>query len=814
MASSVFPTATQARYNPIRETILHQEARSIEHQILIASSNGFYNVTINNNTPMTNSVVVTNELWSIDVINNNLLIPNHGLSTGAIVTVYSSGVLPAPLAINTFYYVIYIDPNTIKLANSFINARAGIPIAIQFTSGVNTLSLTNSGSGYLTSPNVSIVGGNANISASASATLASYGDVVSITPINPGSYTNVPTLTATPQGSNAATESVTFTVVAATISYAGTNYRVGDILTVQGGSGTSATVVVTNTDGLGAVLAIAVSNSGSYGILPNLNSVTTVATPSGGNGCTLNLNMGIGSITISNGGFGYLAAPSIIISGGNGTGASAIALLNAGAVSAIQMINAGQGYTTNPEITITSGNSLNAAAVLTPTSVFNVMITSNSDTYTSVPNVTISAQGSGATISAVYMQCITASLWNTGSGYQPGDLLQISGGAGTSSATISVLSTTSTGQIVTYTLTNGGSYSALPALTNLVNNGTGTGATFNLSFGLSSITLASGGNNYVTSPTVLISGTGYGATAIAPVINGTVTNVIVQSAGIAFNSIPSVYITAGSGAIAVANLTPTSLGNINVGNVGSGYTYATVVIDGVATANAIVSNGSVIGYTITNNGGNTYVTTPNVHVSGDGVGATATSLLTPTTLAGITLLSGGSDFTAAPNVTISGSATAIAPLTATGIARVDILSGGYYYNSPPTITASAGQQNDATFSSQIGYAINSLVINNPGDDYESVPNVVISSPSVSFGIQATGVANIGAGSGTFALQQYNASRDYWAVWKNLTPSNPDLARPYADQISTIISYFTNLGYTINQQTNPITENTFQWVVKW
>jgi hypothetical protein len=52
-----------------------------------------------------------------------------------------------------------------------------------------------------------------------------------------------------------------------------------------------------------------------------------------------------------------------------------------------------------------------------------------------------------------------------------------------------------------------------------------------------------------------------------------------------------------------------------------------------------------------------------------------------------------------------------------------------------------------------------------------------------------------------------SSVNYWGVWQGL---ENDRAR--ADQMNQVVSYFTNLGYTIERQTNTSTNRTFNWVI--
>jgi hypothetical protein len=80
---------------------------------------------------------------------SSIAITAHGYNTGAEVTLSTTGVLPAHTPPSTFpsfdgvryYFIIRVDANTIKLANSLANALAGI--AIDFTdTGSGTATIT------------------------------------------------------------------------------------------------------------------------------------------------------------------------------------------------------------------------------------------------------------------------------------------------------------------------------------------------------------------------------------------------------------------------------------------------------------------------------------------------------------------------------------------------------------------------------------------------------------------------------------------------------------------------------------------------
>lgn len=76
----------------------------------------------------------------------------------------------------------------------------------------------------------------------------------------------------------------------------------------------------------------------------------------------------VGSITITNGGSGYTAAPTVTFSGGGGgSGATGTAVIQSGAVVSVTITNAGTGYTAAPTVVFsapTSGTTATGAAVL------------------------------------------------------------------------------------------------------------------------------------------------------------------------------------------------------------------------------------------------------------------------------------------------------------------------------------------------------------------------------------------------------------------------------------------------------------------
>ena len=134
-------------------------------------------------------------------------------------------------------------------------------------------------------------------------------------------------------------------------------------------------------------------------------------------------------INMSNTGSGYTEVPIATVTGGGGTGATAIAVVSSGSVIAINISSKGLGYTSAPTVTVTGGGGTGAIAVATivtspaflggerivstdlsvsanvvdttPTYIQTIKVTSGGSGYTAAPNVTVAAPTSGTTATAI-----------------------------------------------------------------------------------------------------------------------------------------------------------------------------------------------------------------------------------------------------------------------------------------------------------------------------------------------------------------------------------------------------------------------------
>lgn len=203
----------------------------------------------------------------------------------------------------------------------------------------------------------------------------------------------------------------------------GTGYGVGNVVQLAfSGGGSDSSAILDAHLSSGGVGAISITNQGSgYSSNP-----TVVFTGGGGTGAAATAVETAGkvvSIVVTNAGTGYITAPAVTFTGGGGTGASATALLTAAGVQSVSVVSAGSGFTSAPVLTLEGGGGGGAAAqaFLTGTSVSSISITAGGTGFFHTPTITISAPNSGvqATAGAVVAngQIIQVILTNAGSGY-------------------------------------------------------------------------------------------------------------------------------------------------------------------------------------------------------------------------------------------------------------------------------------------------------------------------------------------------------------------------------------------------------------
>lgn len=123
--------------------------------------------------------------------------------------------------------------------------------------------------------------------------------------------------------------------------------------------------------------------------------------------------------------------------------------------------------------------------------------------YTSKPTIVIAGSNtSAASASVITLAAKNSAIVAAGSGYTVGDTLTIVSGESTIPAAVTVATVNGAGAILTITLTNIGNYTVLPAGNLTVTGGTGTAATFTLTWKILTVTVSAGGNGY--NPTTVV----------------------------------------------------------------------------------------------------------------------------------------------------------------------------------------------------------------------------------------------------------------------------------------------------------------------
>lgn len=320
------------------------------------------------------------------------------------------------------------------------------------------------------------------------------------------------------------------------------------------------------------------------------------------------------------------------------------------------------------------GSVLFSAGTLGP----SVTITDSGSGYSSNPTVTaFGGSGTGATFTATQVSgsVVSVKITNPGTGYRPGDIVQLafSGGGSDNSAILqAVLSSNTVGHV---SLLDGGSgYTSAPSV--VFTGGGGSGAIANATLSptdVASINIAAGGSGYTSPPSVIITGGGgTGATATATISAGSVDTITINNPGSGYTSSPGVVLSGGggSGYLVAAVLSPTSVASIILTNGGSGYTGTpSVSLSGGggsgATALAVLNPGSVDSVTVID-GGTGYNSTPTLtFVGGGGTGAAATAIVAGGVITSVMVTAGGTDYTSAPSVQVQSGVNNSASATAT-----------------------------------------------------------------------------------------------------------------------------------------------------
>lgn len=162
------------------------------------------------------------------------------------------------------------------------------------------------------------------------------------------------------------------------------------------------------------------SNAGAW-LSPNYGFSPNATYTGAGSGATVTATISgvVSTVTVSAGGTGYTTAPTVTITGGGGTGATAMATVAGGIVTGVTVTAGGSGYTSAPTsvtFTPTNGGSGATATAAISASVTGFTGLSGGSGYVNAPGVTItSGSGTGATATTTVSGGVVTAV-NLGSG--------------------------------------------------------------------------------------------------------------------------------------------------------------------------------------------------------------------------------------------------------------------------------------------------------------------------------------------------------------------------------------------------------------
>jgi phage tail sheath protein FI len=273
---------------------------------------------------------------------------------------------------------------------------------------------------------------------------------------------------------------------------------------------------------------------------------------------------GIEKVFIVNGGDGYNTAPTITVTGGNGSGANLTATLSAGGIRAIQVTNAGNNYTTLSNVFIQNEQSTSASANLeVHFKLKDLYVVSGGTNYGPQANIQFSGNlvpgGIHATATVnISGNTITGfTITNSGNGYIGVPDLTINRNDGNTGSDVSVTANIGYGYINKINVVNPGlgGYFYVPNVTINRNNllgGTNATSQASISTSIGSIIIDDAGNGYNTNPTITVTPNAADVNFItsnaqvSAVVEYQIIDIIITQPGSGYTTAPTVTITNGT----------------------------------------------------------------------------------------------------------------------------------------------------------------------------------------------------------------------------------------------------------------------------
>ena len=452
------------------------------------------------------------------------------------------------------------------------------------------------------------------------------------------------------------------------------------------------------------------------------------------------------TIAVSSGGTGYTSSPTVAISGGGGTGASAVAIVAGSMVDSVRVVSGGTGYTAPPTITFSGGGGTSASAgafvynaTLNPMTFFRGR---NGDTYgvdgmgrgvrwngtdasvqpiglahpASPPAVTASTSDAGKFVAAVQ-------LVNAGGGYHAIPTVSITGGTPDWPAKAEAYLIN--GRVAQIRVTDTGSgYKANPTVS--ISSGIGTGASFTVGVlgSVRGLTVTSDGTGYTTTPqftaggTVLTSpnhGLSFGSAVTFTSLTAALTGGTEVSTFTQYYALTCTSATLQVGTTGATTASPVSLGTITSGRIqipGPRLQFSTAQGLTGAAGRAEPSQDGNLSYVELLSAG-TGATTSGVTVAvtgGAGTGA-ALRVAMQYSVATVTVVSSGTEFYTPPVITIraatndpygSGGGVTSTVNSSGNISSVAVAAGGVYLEPPSALILNTAAKATALLAAPLG----------------------------------------------------------------------------------------------------------------
>ena len=507
-----------------------------------------------------------------------------------------------------------------------------------------------------------------------------------------------------------------------------------------GGTNANATAAVT-----GSVTGLTVTNAGTGYTNPTITFQNATGDTSG-TGAAASASGGVSGLTIGNPGSGYTSMPSVTISGGSGSLATATA---AGSVDPTVVVsNNGAGYT-NTNVTLTAPPTGGTQATASATgAVDSLTVNSGGAPVSTAPAVTLTAAPAGGTnAQAAATISVTAITTSGGQDYQAAPTIQITDtGAGTGASAIATVAVTSA------VFTGGSGYAAAPSV-QITDTGTPTTpAAATATISITGLTLTNFGLGYTAGDKLTIKNTPPGSETAAVFtvdsvdVDGVIQGITIQTAGAGITT-PGAIETNGAGTGAAGTISG-AVDSITISTPGAGYTNPSISFTGTSTTPATATTrGAVDSVTLTPG---TLYTNPGVIVTNAVTDTTGTGFAPSVTgiVDGLTITAAGSGYTTAPSVNFTtGTASATATLK---ITAVTVTNPGAGYITAPTVIFAGNNSAVATTTLHVS----SLTVTSAGTGFTTNPNVVLSAPqtgvdtaTATASITTTGITLTNGGSG-------------------------------------------------------------------